>query len=389
MIFASSIARTMLSGRATTEPFQPWVLAGLGWMVLSSALAAVAALTNDTTWHRVLWEAALLGFAGSWIFGVGRRIFPVFLGWHTRWPRIEHPAFLLYQGSVLLWAAGAWPSDGVVFATARAAGAVGLIGAVLLYGATIGVFRAVMAATAPGISRKTTGADPTHGYERYIYAAWLWLFVGLVFGPVWTVASGALGGAGSVLVADFARHAIAFGFVTQTMAGVASRILPVFTGNPLWSPRLRTATFWLINLAVAMRGVEVVVALGFAPGAWPWIALSGPPAVLAVTLFAVNVGGTMASRGRRTVRTPAGTPVADRLVAEIIDIPGALDILVEAGFTPLRQPLMRVTFARTVTLRQACRLRNVELQPLADRIEKLPALRRSPRTIQLKQVASR
>jgi hypothetical protein len=420
-LFASAIAATIRTGRGTGEPFERWVLAGLGWLVASSVVAMVAAASNDTTWHRVLWEAALMGFAASWIFGVGRRIFPVFLGWQTRWPHVERPAFILYQGSAVLWAVGAWPAGTGIFGAAQAAGAVGLTMAILLYASAIGVFAALAAASraalsvasgrnvvasafrrkrgvafafsrrgvvASGFSRTIAAADPTHGYERYIYAAWLWLLVGLAFGPVWTLASLIRGGAGSVLVADFARHAIAFGFVTQMIAGVASRVLPVFTGKPLWSPRLRSATFWLINGAVVVRGLEVVVAVGPLPAAWPWIALSAVPAVLGVGLFAVNVAGTIAGRPPGPLRSAPDVPLPDRLVAEIIEIPGALDILVEAGFTPLRQPLMRATFARTVTLGQACRLKNVDLQPLVARIEALRPTRAPAKAILLKHVSS-
>ncbi|HCV27581.1 MAG TPA: hypothetical protein DGB32_04590, partial [Dehalococcoidia bacterium] len=40
--------------------------------------------------------------------------------------------------------------------------------------------------------------------------------------------------------------------MTQTIMGVMSRVLPVFTGNPFWSVRARTASFVLLNLSVAI-----------------------------------------------------------------------------------------------------------------------------------------
>jgi hypothetical protein len=62
------------------EPFRRWLAAGAWWLVVSAALALATAATGNVAWHRLLWSPALSGFASSWIFGVGRRILPIFLG---------------------------------------------------------------------------------------------------------------------------------------------------------------------------------------------------------------------------------------------------------------------------------------------------------------------
>jgi len=64
--------------------------------------------------------------------------------------------------------------------------------------------------------------------------------------------------------------------------------VPAFVGPPPLGPGVQRAAFWLLNLAVAWRGLEVAVALGWAE-AWPWLALSGPPAMIALALFAANM----------------------------------------------------------------------------------------------------
>jgi len=47
-------------------------------------------------------------------------------------------------------------------------------------------------------------------------------------------------------------------------------------------------------------------------------------------------------------------------VAAVIDLhEDALDVLIEGGFTPLRNPLARSTLAHTVTLEQALAIRNL------------------------------
>jgi uncharacterized protein involved in response to NO len=144
--------------------------------------------------------------------------------------------------------------------------------------------------------------DAQAGYQQYILAAWLWLHVALVFGPLWAIVAEMRGTGTPPLVTDFARHALAFGFVAQVMMGVATRVLPNFTGNPLWSPPARTATFYLLNLSILLRGLEAVVAVGIAPAAWPFIALAGPPALAAVVLFALNVVLTIYAVRRNSSR---------------------------------------------------------------------------------------
>lgn len=47
-------------------------------------------------------------------------------------------------------------------------------------------------------------------------------------------------------------------------------------------------------------------------------------------------------------------------VSEVLDaVPGALELLMEHGFTPLAQPAMRRVLAPSVTLDQAIRLRGL------------------------------
>jgi len=375
ILFARSIAGTLRAAQPGPERFGPWLLAGVAWLVIASALALIAAVSGDIVWHRVLWPAALFGFAGSWIFGVGRRIFPVFLGWRTAAPALERPAFFIYQLGVVAWSAGAWPG-GAASDASRIAGAVALLVAVPVYAHTVGLF-----------SARGAGGDHDRGYAPYVYAAWGWLAIGLALGPAWLAVTILAGGSESATMLDFAAHAVALGFVVQMMMGIATRILPVFTGNQLWSPGARRATFWLLNAALGIRALQALVAAGADwPFVWPAIALSGPLAVAATALFAANVLLTMA--GRRTAprsTAPVAVDVEDRLVADVLLIPGALDVLVRAGFTPLLKPALRATLARAVTLRQACRLRGIALEPLAAelRAREQPAARR-PRIIPLR-----
>ena len=66
--------------------------------------------------------------------------------------------------------------------------------------------------------------------------------------------------------------------------------------------------------------------------------------------------------------------MADNLVADLLTIPGALELLVSRGLRPLQNPAMREAMAPTVTLRQACRIHSIELEPLLAELGKLAAI---------------
>jgi hypothetical protein len=280
-LFCAIVLRTLAAGVAGHEPFRRWIAAGAIWLVVSSALALTAAITDDVRWHRVLWTAALSGFISSWIFGVGRRILPIFLGCRPRWGRIEPAVFFLYQSAVAIWVLSAWPLSDLQVARAIAGGLV--IASVVAYTACVGLLEP------PSSLLGSAARSPHDGWQRHVFAAWTWLFVSLALGPGWTLVRLFTGGDELLLIVDFGRHAMAFGFAAQMVLGVASRVVPNFTSKPLWSPAARDVAFYSLNASMAFRALEVPIALGFWPQAWPLIAWSGPLAVLAMLLFTTNI----------------------------------------------------------------------------------------------------
>jgi uncharacterized protein involved in response to NO len=283
LIFCTVILRTLRSALTSAEPFRRWIAAGACWLPVVASLAMTAAMTNDVTWHRVLWSAALFGFITSWIFGVGRRILPIFLGCQPGGQRAEPSVFVAYQIGVVAWVAGAWPSDEPMLAAARAMGAGLVILSVIAYSACLGLFGRV-STIAGGTIR-----SPQDGWQKHVFAAWWWLFVSLALGPGATLVRLFSRGSESLLIYDVARHAMAFGFAAQMVLGVASRVVPNFTGKPLFSPGARDAAFYLLNASMAIRALEVPIAFGLWPQAWSYIAWSGPLGVLAMLLFTINL----------------------------------------------------------------------------------------------------
>jgi hypothetical protein len=59
-------------------------------------------------------------------------------------------------------------------------------------------------------------------------------------------------------------------------------------------------------------------------------------------------------------------------VREILSrYPQSLEIFVRLGFTPLRNPVLRNTLARVITIEQACRRENIDMSNLLRELEQL------------------
>jgi hypothetical protein len=70
---------------------------------------------------------------------------------------------------------------------------------------------------------------------------------------------------------------------------------------------------------------------------------------------------------------------ADDRVGDVLTLyPWLLDIFVSSGFKPLRNPLLRKTLARRVTIAQACCMMDVDVPKLLEALNKLRAQRLTP-----------
>jgi hypothetical protein len=106
--------------------------------------------------------------------------------------------------------------------------------------------------------------------------------------------------------ADAARHIFTIGFLTLIIVGMSFRILPVFSGKTLWSPRMAYATYALLLLGAAMRLLQYPAA--FRPVFYEVGSYMGIPVVLALVLFVVNLVRTMRGTTKPTPAVPAARP---------------------------------------------------------------------------------
>lgn len=357
---------SLTAGPPTPEGFERYLRAGCAWLVIAAALTVIAAAGTDPL-QPAVWEAALWGFAGSWILGMSLRIVPVFLGLPPLSDRTSSALFGGYQLAVSAWVAVAVIDTWILVPGARIPAGIALSLMVGAFVWQLGILG----------SRENQTLVGDRGYEKFLVTAYGWLLVALVFTPIWSAVSALTGDPMPALVLDFGRHAFTLGFLTQIIVGVAARLIPVFAGTPLWSTGWRDATFYLLNAAVITRGLELLVEVAGLADVWPYISISGLVGVGAFAAFTANVFMTVRMRPLTVAAGPTETdPLADNLVADLLTIPGALELLVSRGLRPLQNPAMRAAMAPTVTLRQACRIHSIELEPLLAELGKLAAISR-------------
>ena len=352
--FGWSMHRTLAAGAAPRQPLvEGFLRAGCAWLVVAAALDVADAVGGGSGLRARLWEAALWGFAASWLLGMSLRVLPAFLGLALTPPDRLGVPFLAYQAAVLTWVAGAtasaWPLRFLAGALLTAA-----LPALLVH---LGIAR---------LWQPSAADDRRH--LRMVRAAYAWLLVATALGPGWTAVAALAGSAPPALVLDFARHAFTLGFLTQMIMGVTARIVPVITGAPPWTPGWRNAVFALLNLAVLARALQLIVATTALDGVWPWVSLSG---LLGLGAFAAFTCEVVLSRRRATAAVPVAAIAAaadigpETLVSVVLErVPGALDMLLERGLQPLADPAVRAAVAHTVTLRHASRMHAFDVDEL-------------------------
>ena len=365
--FWSIVHRTLGATPPLPEGFEPYLRAGCVWLVVASGLSFGSVATAAGVGiglQPAVWAAALWGFAGCWLLGMSLRVLPVFMG--LPHPRERRGLFYLYQGAVLLWVINAlveiWTPVPVLHVAA---------GGALVLGVAVFVFRLGIF----GPREMPSGAG-LRDYEQFILTAYVWLLAAVIFEPGWTGGATVMRTEAAPPILDLGRHAFTLGFLTQMIIGVATRIVPVITGNPMWSTTCTRATYYLLNAALATRALQVVIGVSGSEALAPYVSLSGPLGMAAFGAFATNVLMTM--RLRREAATvpaavaPAGEALADRLLADLLVIPGALEVLADGGLHRLRDAAARVGLARAVTLRQACRMHGLAVEPLVAALSELP-----------------
>jgi uncharacterized protein involved in response to NO len=372
-LFAGTVAKIL---RASPRPHPAWQRCcahGTGWLVAASILNAAHAFDlvhsgrfEISPWLNVPYLTVfLVGFVTFWIFGVSLRTLPVFMGLQDR-PRLAAriPVPLTIAIAALAIAEGVFlrtGADAARIAFGLGSAAVGILLALFVF--ALGVLAPAVAPPEPGVDR---------GSEKFVRLAYAWLLLsgGMLLAFSWaTIAGGELDHA---YVGAY-RHALTVGFITTLMAGMALRIVPIFRGVPLYSPRLRDLTFWLLLVGNVIRVLFQALSAAAGPA---WLRVAGVSGILelaALILFAVNLWKTMNTQNAddRALRSAGPEIGPGAIVGDLLDAyPALLPVFVGSGFAPLANPILRRTLARGISVSQACRMHGVDLETLLGRLRR-------------------
>jgi uncharacterized protein involved in response to NO len=269
-------------------------------MILAAAQGVWLAGHVDTVLPAALNEpfyfAALYGFLLAWIYGFGHRIVSLFLGVGAA-ARGSSEATLGLQAAgvaafLLSWLPGL--SDPAALLLRDSGLALTSLSALAYLAGNGFLWRraALLTMRAPG--------SPGFAIRAAFGCLALWALLEIA-GVV--IARTTPFPARNLWWTDGARHLFTVGFLTLLIVGMSFRILPVFSGRTLWSPRLARVTYALLLLGAGLRLLQYPAA--FEPRLYQLGSYMGIPVVLALVLYLFNLTRTMRSRpGGR----PAGAP---------------------------------------------------------------------------------
>ena len=379
-LFVTIILRTLARSGKALEAYDLYLIAALGWFALQAiwdqalfVLTATASgqselLARVAAFQPPLRDFQILGFASFMIFGVAQRFFPGIYGLPTV-PRslslallpllalgvLGHAAF-----SLLRWRIESPPMGDVAY------------GFAVLFAVSASILAARL-----GLFGACEESDRSFKFYR---AAFSWLFVSLalvVSTPLFLFWSGQTF---SHAYHGAARHAITVGFISMMILGVAAKVVPTLAGaDPSRLPGL-LPTFVLVNLGCGLR-VGGQIATDFTPKAFAIAGASGILEVGGIAIWAIGLWALMRARPDAVHTFASGqrpllaTP--DQRVGWLLEVaPETLQAFLLHGFQPLANPWLRKTLARSITVREACRIRGVPLGALLDDVNR--ALRRAP-----------
>ena len=215
---------------------------------------------------------ATWGFLAPFIWGFSAKWLPVMLGLRATRVRSLFVGVSVNALAVVLTLAG----HGSVAAALFPFGVVLVIAGLRLFEASERV-------------AKTRGVSES--FPHFVRIAYAWLVASsllTVGATIWDVSGGIWGAS---------RHAFTVGFVSTMVFSIGQRVLPAFAGaRVLWSTRLMSAGLICLNIGCFLRVASEIPAYQHgAVWAWSVLPVSAITELVAVTVFAVNLLGTLLS----------------------------------------------------------------------------------------------
>jgi hypothetical protein len=379
-IFTTQIMLTFVCSRARIEPYVGFVIAALAWFVSSSVVSVwhtwntMTVQTVDAliwyvaTYQSPLRDLQIHGLALFMILGVSQRMLPAFY----EVPRAAERRAWLALGVLVFAVAG----EVMLFLLLRWTGNRG-------FAALLSLPRVMLLAGCAMIVLPWRPWRPFPVQDRsskFVRAAYGWLCVSLVMlllSPAYLYAYQTLGVPRSIpfshAYAGAIRHAITVGFISLMIMGFAAKVTATLNGadprvlSPLIGP------FLLVNTGCLLR-VAMQPLTDWSDGIYRLLGISGTLEVAGMAWWAVGLVAIIVRGKRQASGTGSTGPTRQQpperieehhRVAEVLDwFPETESVFLERGFSAIRQPALRRTVARQVTLRQAASLKGVPLAEL-------------------------
>lgn len=345
-----------------------------GWHIarLMAAPDREALLHQIGTYQASLRDMQIHGLAVMMIFAVSIRMFPAIFGLPEVPDRRAWAAWALLLGAVVL--------EVGLFLTFRLTGSHAVAGALLLPWLMLPI-SAALCVWPWKLWRPLPEPGRLDRSGKFIRIAFAWLFVSfglLLLLPVYQVVSGI---AFSHAYYGAIRHAITVGFISMMIVGMSAKVVPTLRGiGPEMLPAL-WVPFVLINAGCLMR-VGFQIGTDWHPVFFKLVGVSGMLEWTGLAVWASHLIAVMLGLGRyaqgESNRGPAPERLtADHCVAAVLHWHPELEpVFVEYGFDLIRNPVLRRTVARQVSLKQACRMKGVEVTAFVDALNRArPAAR--------------
>jgi len=369
-IFGAQIIETFVRSGMKIEPYAGFVMGALGWFVLSSAFSVWHTWTtlNAHSETELLWYVAtyqvplrdlqIHGLALFMILGVSLRMLPALFGLPQisqlrAWWALDFLTTAVV-GETILFLLYRWTGD-----RAFAAG---------LPVPWMMLFFGVLVLTQPWrLWRPFPESDRS---SKFIRTAFAWLAVSLVMLLLLPAYQLLRGVNFSHAYFGATRHAITVGFISLMIMGMAAKVVPTLNGidhrhlTKLWGP------FLLVNAGCLLR-VATQPLTDWSSRVYPFLGVSGTLEVAGLAWWGAGLIGIIwqGKSGAGLEQQPQ-EPRPARIelrhhVADVLDwFPQTEPVFVRYGFTALKQPLLRRTLARQVTLSQAAAVRGISAAEL-------------------------
>ncbi|TAK37039.1 MAG: DUF1858 domain-containing protein [Chloroflexota bacterium] len=372
-VFVYVLLRTIARSPQPRAFFESYLLAGAVWFWLSTLLglagsveaASLGLAVLSASWNAAFLHASMAGFITMFILGITLRTVPAFLGLRAGNQKAFGVIFWVMNAGVALTVGLDLASAALGFSASSqllAAGPILELVAAWGFVYNLNLFRK------PAVTFGDASLD--RSYEPFIKVAYLWFLYATAIPAV--VAAAQLVGAGSAL--DFLtasyRHALTIGFISLMTMGMASRMVAVFVGVRLHSPRLLYAALVLVNVGAIGRVLIQLVPGPFGGTANAMLGASGLVALAGLALFVYNIWRTMdVSQPQKevAVETPKQEQAIrdDMPVGEMLhEFPQSLGVLVEHGMARLKDPLERGKLDEGLTLAELARKEGLDLSAL-------------------------